>query len=94
MLYSNQFMYELTNVNNEPAKIYVDNTSSINLAKNATYHDRTKHIDVRFHHLRDNIEKKKIEIEFVSTNENIADALTKSLNGPKTKQFANSMGLE
>lgn len=94
MLYLNQFMFELTNVNMQPSKIYVDNTSSINLAKNAAYHDRTKHIDVRYHHLRDNIEKKKIEVEFVPTNENIADALTKSLNGPKTKQFANNMGLE
>lgn len=94
MLYLNQFMFELTNVNIEPSKIYVDNTSSINLAKNAAYHDRTKHIDVRYHHLRDSIERKKIEVEFVSTNENIADALTKSLNGPKTKQFANDMGLE
>lgn len=94
MLYLNQFFFELTNVNIEPTKIYVDNTSSINLAKNATYHDRTKHIDVRYHHLRDNIEKNKIAIEFVSTNENVADALTKSLNGPKTKQFAREMGLE
>lgn len=94
MLYLNQFIAELTNVNMQPTTIHVDNTSSINLAKNATYHDRTKHIDVRYHHLRDNIEKKKIAIEFVSTNENIADALTKSLNGPKTKQFANGMGLE
>lgn len=94
MLYLNQFMFELTHAKIEPSKIYVDNTSSINLAKNAAYHDRTKHIDVRYHHLRDNIEKRKIEIEFVSTNENIADALTKSLNGPKTKQFASNMGLE
>lgn len=94
MLYLNQLMFELTNVSIEPSQIYVDNTSSINLAKNAAYHDRTKHIDVRFHHLRDNIETKKIAIEYVSTNNNIADALTKSLNGVKTKQFAIEMGLE
>lgn len=93
-LWVSQFIHEISGVNVQPMKIYCDNTSSIKLAKNDAFQERTKHIDVRFHHVRDQIEKKKICIDYISTDDMTADALTKALNGPKTKRFAKCMGLQ
>lgn len=74
--------------------IYCDNTSTMKLAKNDAYRERTKHIDVRFHHIRDNIENEKIKLEYVSTDDMTSDSLTKALGGPKTSKFAKAMGLQ
>ena len=60
--------------------IYCDNTSAINLSKNPINHSRTKHIDIRHHFIRDNIEKDKICLEFVSSEKQLADIFTKPLN--------------
>jgi len=60
--------------------IYCDNTSAINLSKNPINHARTKHIDIRHHFIRDNIEKDKISLEFVSSEKQLADIFTKPLN--------------
>lgn len=93
-LWISQFIHELTNIDMQPVQIYCDNTSTIKLAKTDAYRERTKHIDVRFHHIRDNIEKRQIAIDFISTQDMVADVLTKALSGTKTKQFAESMGLK
>lgn len=92
-LWVSQFVREISGIDMQPIKIFCDNTSSIKLATTDAYRERTKHIDVRFHHLRENIEENKIRVEYVSTNENVADALTKALNGPKNDQLTKLMGL-
>ncbi|XP_075103628.1 uncharacterized protein LOC142178201 [Nicotiana tabacum] len=56
-----------------------DNTSAFNMAKNPVQHKRTKHIDVRHHFLRHNVEKGLICIKFCSTEDQIADIFTKAL---------------
>jgi len=47
-----------------PIKIYVDNVFAINLAKNPTFHQRSKHIDIRYHFLRDQVGKNIIKLEY------------------------------
>jgi len=59
--------------------IYCDNTSAINLYKNPVNHSRTKHIDIRHHFLRDNIEKGNICLEYVQTENQLANIFTKPL---------------
>ncbi|OWZ14358.1 Glucan endo-1,3-beta-glucosidase [Phytophthora megakarya] len=49
----------------EPSCVYVDNESAKKLAKNPQFHNRTKHIDVRHHFVRERIEMKQIEVEHV-----------------------------
>ena len=61
-------------------EIRCDNTSAINISKNPVHHSRTKHIDVRHHFLRDNVEKKNIELTHCRTEDQIADIFTKALN--------------
>ncbi|GJU56966.1 copia protein [Tanacetum coccineum] len=59
--------------------IMCDNKRAIDLSKNPVQHSRTKHIEIRHHFLRDNIQKGNISIEKVSSEDNIADILTKPL---------------
>ncbi|GJS72156.1 retrovirus-related pol polyprotein from transposon TNT 1-94 [Tanacetum coccineum] len=59
--------------------IMCDNKGAINLSKNPVQHSRTKHIEIRHHFLRDNVQKGNISIEKVSSEDNIADILTKPL---------------
>ncbi|GJT81733.1 hypothetical protein Tco_1056075 [Tanacetum coccineum] len=59
--------------------IMCDNKGSIDLRKNPVQHSRTKHIEIRHHFLRDNVQKGNISIEKVSSEDNIADILTKPL---------------
>ena len=49
-------------------KIFCDKTSTIHVTKNANQHSKNKHIDIRYHFLRDHNEKGDIEIDYVSTN--------------------------
>ncbi|GJT70067.1 retrovirus-related pol polyprotein from transposon TNT 1-94 [Tanacetum coccineum] len=59
--------------------IMCDNKGAIDLSKNLVQHSRTKHIEIRHHFLRDNVQKGNISIEKVSSEDNIADILTKPL---------------
>ncbi|GJW05918.1 hypothetical protein Tco_1568341 [Tanacetum coccineum] len=59
--------------------ILCDNKGAIDLSKNPVLHSRTKHIEIRHHFLRDNVQKGNISIEKVSSEDNIADILTKPL---------------
>ena len=68
---------ELTGVEAQPPALMVDNQPAIALAKNPVLHDRSKHIDVKFHFLRDCVDGGQIVIEFVKTGRQLADVLTK-----------------
>ncbi|GKF28220.1 hypothetical protein Tco_0094562, partial [Tanacetum coccineum] len=59
--------------------ILCDNKGAIDLSKNHVLHSRTKHIEIRHHFLRDNVQKGNISIEKVSSEDNIVDILTKPL---------------
>jgi hypothetical protein len=57
-----------------------DNTSDISVAENPVLHSRTKHIEVRYHFLRDNVEIGNIDLIHVLTEKQLADILTKPLD--------------
>ncbi|GJU47684.1 hypothetical protein Tco_1217239 [Tanacetum coccineum] len=59
--------------------IMCDNKAAIDLSKNPVQYSRMKHIEIRHHFLRDNVQKENISIEKVSSEDNIADILTKPL---------------
>ena len=73
--------------------ISCDSQSAICLAKNPTFHARTKHIDVQFHFVRDMVEDGKVNLEKVDTVKNVADALTKPVGTEKFRWCSESMGL-
>lgn len=70
-------MEELSNEQIGTVNIMCDNSSSIKLSKNPVLHRRTKHIDVRFHYLRELVNKGKVQLVFCSSENQIADIMTK-----------------
>lgn len=73
--------------------IRVDNQAAIKLSLNPEFHNRSKHIDIRFHFLRDEVQKGKVVYTYVSTTENPADALTKGLGGPSLENCLTRLNL-
>ncbi|GJU97506.1 retrovirus-related pol polyprotein from transposon TNT 1-94 [Tanacetum coccineum] len=62
--------------------IFCDNTSTIAISNNPVLHSRTKHIDIRYHFIRDHILKGDIELHFIPTEYQLADIFTKPLDEP------------
>ena len=77
-LWLKQLMKDL-GINQSIVKIYYDNKSTIHLSKNTQFHSRTKHIDIKFHFVRERIETREIKVLKVHTLDNIADMLTKHI---------------
>jgi len=85
---------ELTDVEAHPPALMVDNQPAIALAKNPVMHDRSKHIDVKFHFLRDCVDGGQIVIEFVETGRQLADVLTKTLGRLRLTELKEMIGME
>ncbi|CAL1682484.1 unnamed protein product [Lasius platythorax] len=77
----------------EPIELFCDNNGAICLTKNAALSQRTKHIDVRHHFVRESVENKKVTIKHLSTDEMIADMLTKPLARNKYECYVKRLGL-
>jgi hypothetical protein len=73
--------------------IYEDNQSTIKTAKNEIHTERSKHIDVRYHFVREQVQNGAIEIRFCPTGEMTADLMTKALGATKHAKFSESLGL-
>jgi transposase InsO family protein len=78
---------------NQPTIIHQDNQSTISLARNPIQHNRTKHIDIAHHYVRECIENGSISIEYCPTSEMTSDALTKPLAREKFDKCRNKMGV-
>lgn len=93
-IYLMNLLNELVQYVSKPLHLYSDNQSSIKLASNALFHNkRTKHIDIRYHYVRECVLEDKVKIEYVSTNDMPADILTKSLCKNKHYKFLSLMGV-
>ena len=73
--------------------LYVDNQSAIKLTRNPEFYQRTKHIDVRYHHIREMVENAEIQIEYVPSAMQKADILTKAQPKEDFKRLRESMGM-
>eukprot|EP00253_Pinus_taeda_P011308 PITA_11308 len=62
----------------DPTVIYCDNQSCIKLSENPVFHDRSKHIDIRYHHRRDCVARRIMLLHYISTEEQDVDILTKA----------------
>ena len=74
-----QLLAELKSEQRTTFLLKMDSQLSIALSKNPVFHDRSKHIDVRFHFIRECVGDGKMDIKHVRTEEQIADILTKPL---------------
>ncbi|KAJ9564858.1 hypothetical protein OSB04_000824 [Centaurea solstitialis] len=73
--------------------IYCDNTSAIAIANNSVLHSKTKHIEVRYHFIRDHVMNGDIELYFVPTEYQLADLFTKPLDVTHFNMLINELGM-
>ena len=63
----------------EPVTIYYDSMVALAYAKDPKYHGKTKHIQIRYHYVRDMIGQKEVVLKHISTSKMVADPLTKPI---------------
>ena len=92
-LYLRTFIGEIREQFKTPITISCDNQGAIALSKDNKFHTRTKHIDIRYHFIREAVGDGKIKVEYIPTDENPSDIFTKPLAKAKFRQFAEMLGV-
>ena len=62
-----------------PIVIHCDNTITVNMSKNPVMHAKTKHIEIKYHFLREKVVEKEVKLDYVSTKDQLEDIFTKPL---------------
>ena len=75
----------------KPIDVFVDNIGAIFLTENRNSGEKTKHIDVKYHYIREQIDEGLIKIKFVKSQDNPADLFTKNLKGEAYKYHADRL---
>ena len=78
---------------NIPA-IMEDNTGAIKLSDNPEFHKKTKHINIKYHFIRELVKENKIRLLYINTKEQLADPLTKAISGRALAMWRPKIGLE
>ena len=73
--------------------IFVYNQGAMKLAENPQFHNRTKHIDIRYHFIRDTLAAGEIVLQYLPMADMVADIMTKPLPGEKHEKHFGAMGL-
>jgi hypothetical protein len=88
-----RLLSDIVGVTVQPPVLKMDNQSGIALSKNPVLHDRSKHIDTKFHYIRKSVEEGRICLDYVSTQEQLADVLTKSLGRARFCELRDKIGV-
>ncbi|CAN6371938.1 unnamed protein product [Urochloa humidicola] len=89
-----RLLEELTGDEAQAPVLMVDNQSAIALAKNPVHHDRSKHIDTKFHFIRDCVDGGQIKLQYVETARQLGDILTKPLGRLRHQELRIKIGVE
>lgn len=77
----------------DPTMIYCDNQGCIKLSANPVFHDRYKHIDIRYDHMRDCVQRRIMLLSYIPTEDHDADILTKALARRKFESHRGRIGV-
>lgn len=87
-------LLELGVMKNGSIDIMCDNSSAIKLSRNPVMHRRTKHIDVRYHYLRNLSNEGAMKLVFVGTNDQVADIMTKPIKLDQYEKLRLQLGVQ
>ena len=73
--------------------IHCDNHSCVKLSDNPVFHEKSKHIEIKYHYIRDMVQRGVVKLQYVATKEHIADVLMKSLARIKFDYFREKLGV-
>ncbi len=88
-----RLMEDIRGEKSGPMPLYCDNEAAIRLVKNPEFHQRTKHIDVKYYFIRDQQENGTIDMQHISTTNQLADIFTKSLPRPRFLMLREMIGV-
>ena len=74
--------------------IHCDNQSCVQMSVNPVFHDKSKHIEIRYHFIRDMVQKGAVKLQYIPTNDQTAYVLTKPLPRVKFEYFHERLGVE
>ena len=82
-----QLLVDMTDSESKCVLLYVDNQGAISLAKNPVHHQRSKHIDIRYHYVRLEVQRGSVQFVYVTSEENVADIFTKPVSRARLNKF-------
>ncbi|KAJ9548762.1 hypothetical protein OSB04_021305 [Centaurea solstitialis] len=93
LIWLRNLLGELGFAQSKPMNLYCDNEAAIHIANNPVFHERTKHIEVDCHFIREKLEDGTISTPFVRTGGQLADVFTKALPGSRVSSICNKLGM-
>ena len=92
-LWFHNLLVDLFDQELRPTVIYCDNQSCIQLSENHFFHDKSKHIESRYNFIHDYVQRGVVELEYISTDKQVEDILTKSFGRRKFIYFRDTLGV-
>jgi hypothetical protein len=77
----------------DPTIIHCDNQRCVKLSENPVFHDKSKNIEIKYHYIRDMVQRKEVHVQYLPTHEQIPDIFTKLLAKTKFEYFHERLGL-
>jgi hypothetical protein len=73
--------------------IHCDNESCVKLSKNPVFHEKSKHIEIKYHYIREMVQRKEVLVKYLPTDEHVVDVLIKPLTRMKFEYFRDRLGV-
>ena len=93
ILWMKRLMTELDLHSSQPCRLFCDNKAAITISENPVQHDRTKHVEVDQHFIKENIEAKIVKLPFVKSEDQLVDILTKAVNSKSFREVLEKLSI-
>jgi hypothetical protein len=93
LMWIKMLLIELQLHQSVPLQLYCDNQAAINIVHNPVHHDRTKHVEIDRHFIKEKLEKGVLQVTYVKSVDQLADVLTKGMSVVSFARTCNKMGL-
>ena len=77
----------------DATNIYCDNHSCIKMIENLIFHDKPKHIEIKYHYIQDMVQIRDVKLQYVPTQEQVANVLINPLSHVKFEYFRDKLGV-